>query len=103
MAQQLNTQNNGEVFMFILDGNLEAGLILIDEIWKQLAEHLKDEIVVCVPPQDVLVATTKSNEAMIEAFTIKARDVLVSGDHPLSKYWYIRQGNDWVAFRQIIA
>lgn len=102
LKQQLNAQNNGEAFWFILDGNLEAGLVLVDEIWDQVAGFLKEEIVLCVPSRDVIFATGKSNNAAITDFTERARQILTSGDHPLSNNWFIREDKQWRVFRKII-
>lgn len=103
VSQRLNAQNNGEAFWFILDGNFEAGLVLIDEIWDQVEGHLKEEIVICVPSRDVIFATGKSNENLITDFTEKAKQILINGDHPLSKNWFIRQNKQWDVFRKILA
>jgi uncharacterized protein YtpQ (UPF0354 family) len=103
VSQRLNAQSNGEAFWFILDGNLEAGLVLVDEIWDQVEGHLKEEIVICVPSRDVIIATGKSNENVIADFTEKAKQILTTGDHPLSNNWFIRQNKKWNVFRKIIA
>lgn len=102
ISQKLNAQNNGEAFWFILDGNLEAGLVLVDEIWDQVEAHLNEEIVICVPSRDVIIATGKSNENIIADFTEKAIDILTNGDHPLSYNWFIRENKEWKVFRGII-
>jgi len=102
ISQRLNAQNNGETFWFILDGNLEAGLVLVDEIWDQVEAHLNEEIVICVPARDVIIATGKSNENIIADFTEKAINILTSGDHPLSYNWFIRQDKQWKVFREMM-
>ncbi len=102
VSEQLNTQTNGEAFWFILDGNLEAGLVLVDEIWDQVEEHFKEEIVICVPARDVILATGKSKTNMIADFSEKAKQILIQGDHPLSKNWFIRENKQWNVFRKII-
>jgi hypothetical protein len=102
ISKKLNAQNNGEVFWFIIDGNLEAGLVLVDEIWEQVEGHLKEEIVVCVPSRDVIIATGKSNEKVIKEFSEKARKILTTGDHPLSKNWFVRQDKTWKVFKKVI-
>ena len=102
VSQRLNAQNNGEAFWFILDGNLEAGLVLVDEIWDQVEGHLNEEIVICVPSRDVIIATGKSNENVIADFTEKAKQILTTGDHPLSNNWFIRKDKQWNVFRKII-
>jgi len=102
VSQRLNAQNNGEAFWFILDGNLEAGLVLIDEVWDQVEGHLNEEIVICVPSRDVIIATGKSSENVIADFTEKAKQILTTGDHPLSNNWFIRKNKQWNVFGKII-
>ena len=102
IAKKLNAQNNSEAFWFILDGNLEAGLVLVDEIWDQVEEHLKDEIVICVPSRDVIIATGKSNNLVIEDFSKKATEVYLNGDHPLSKNWFLKVNKKWEVFKAYV-
>jgi uncharacterized protein YtpQ (UPF0354 family) len=102
VSKRLNAQNNGETFWFRLDGNLEAGLVLVDEIWEQIEWHLKEPVVICVPARDVLIATGKSNNNVIEEFTEKSKKILLTGDHPLSKNWFIRENTTWKVFKKII-
>jgi uncharacterized protein YtpQ (UPF0354 family) len=102
ISKRLKVQNNGEYFWFILDGNLEAGLVLVDEIWDQVEGNLKEDIVICVPSRDIIVATGKSNSKVIADFTEKAKQILNGGDHPLSKNWFIRENKTWKVFKRII-
>ena len=102
ISKKLNAQNNSEAFWFILDGNLEAGLVLVDEIWDQVEEHLKDDIIICVPSRDVIIATGKSNNLVIEDFSKKATEVYLNGDHPLSKNWFLRVNKKWEVFKAYV-
>lgn len=102
LSQQLNAQNNGESFWFIIDGNYEAGLVLVDEVWDQIEGYLQEEIVLCVPSRDVIFATGKSNKDTISDFTEKAKQILTSGNHTLSKNWFVRQNKQWNVFRKIM-
>ncbi len=102
ISKKLKAQSNSEAFWFILDGNLEASLILVDEIWDQIEEQVKEDIVVCVPSRDVIIATGKSKTKVIEDFSEKAKEILLNGDHTLSKNWFVRENKEWKIFKEII-
>jgi uncharacterized protein YtpQ (UPF0354 family) len=88
--------------MFIIDGNLEAGLVLIDEIWEQLEDQIGESVVITVPSRDVIIATGKSNLAMINTLTENSKNTLRTADHPLAKNWFIRENNKWKFFKKIM-
>jgi uncharacterized protein YtpQ (UPF0354 family) len=88
--------------MFTVNGNLEAGLVLVDEIWEQLQNQIGEEVVIAVPSRDVIVATGKSNRSMIDNFSQKAKTILEGGDHPLSKNWFVWRNKKWELFEPII-
>jgi uncharacterized protein YtpQ (UPF0354 family) len=88
VAASLQVHGDTNGVMFVLNGNLEAGLVLPDEIWEQLERQIGESVVVSVPPRDVNVATGKSNGTMIDSFNEKAKYILMNGDHPLSSNWF---------------
>jgi hypothetical protein len=102
ISEKLKTHGDANGVMFIVDGNLEAGLILIDEIWEQMENQLGEEIVIVAPSRDVLFATGKSKSDLIERTTEKAKEIFLKGDHSLSKNWFIRQNNAWKVFQKIM-
>lgn len=99
-----NLKGHGDTngLMFTLNGNLEAGLILIDEIWTQLEEQVGEPVVTAIPSRDVVVVTGKSNRVMIDNFKEKAINILINGDHPLSKNWFIKTNQGWTIFEKIM-
>jgi len=103
IATKMTARGDTNGIMFTIDGNLEAGLVLIDEIWEQLEEQVGESIVVSVPSRDVIVATGKSNRPMIDAFTENSKQILTTGDHPLSRNWFIREKGKWKVFEKILS
>jgi hypothetical protein len=67
IVTKLNARGDSNGIMFTINGNLEAGLVLIDEIWDQLEQQIGEPVVISVPSRDVLVATGKSNTIMINS------------------------------------
>jgi uncharacterized protein YtpQ (UPF0354 family) len=43
--------------MLVLDGDLEASLLLVDILWAQLASQIPGDVVVAIPARDVLAVT----------------------------------------------
>lgn len=102
LTEKLTARGDTNGIMFIIDGNLEAGLVLIDEIWDQFEEQVGEKIVITIPARNVIMATGKSNRAMIDQFKENSKRVLLEGDHPLSKYIFIRENSRWVRFEDIL-
>lgn len=103
IAQKMTGQGDTNGIMFIVDGNLEASLVLIDEIWTQLHDQIGEPVVIAVPSRDVIMATGKSNRVMIDRFKESAKIILLTGDYPLSKNLFIRDGETWKVFEKIMA
>lgn len=102
IVQRMTAKGDSNGIMFFVDGNLEAGLVLIDDIWQQLEDQIGEQIVITVPSRDVIMATGKSNRAMIDKFKQTSKDILQNGDHPLSSNLFIRDAAGWNFFEQIL-
>lgn len=97
----LSVQGDTNGLMFVLNGSLEAAIVLMDQIWDQLEEQIGETIVIAVPSRDVLLATGASNNAMLESFNKTAADIYKSADYPLSKNFFVRNGGAWKLFRKL--
>lgn len=102
LSTDLTIEGDSDGYMFTLNGNLEAGLVLVDEFWQDLESDIGEEVVVAVPSRDVVVATGRSNRAQIDRFSSAARGILEEGDHPVSKNWFLRTGGQWEVFEPIL-
>ncbi|RYE20237.1 MAG: DUF1444 family protein [Sphingobacteriales bacterium] len=102
ITTKLTARGDTNGIMFTIDGNLEASLVLIDEIWEQLEDQIGEPVVISVPSRDVIVATGKSNREMILNFTENSKNILETGSYPLSENWFIREGGKWQLFERII-
>jgi len=103
IVQKMTAKGDTNAIMFIVDGNLEAGLVLIDEIWLQLEDQIGEQVVITVPSRDVIMATGKSNRIMIDRFKENSKQILLTGDHPLSKNMFIRESGHWRSFEKILS
>jgi uncharacterized protein YtpQ (UPF0354 family) len=102
IVQKMTAKGDTNGIMFIVDGNLEAGLVLIDEIWAQLQDQIGESIVIAVPSRDVIMATGISNRTMIDQFKETSREILLTGDYPLSKNLFVRENGQWKFFDKIL-
>jgi uncharacterized protein YtpQ (UPF0354 family) len=102
LSKYLRTQGDTNGLMLLLDGNLEAGLLLIDELWTQLEEQFGEELVVAVPARDIVYVMGKSNSEMIDQMSVSAKQLLLSCDHPLSENLFIRKKSKWEVFKNFM-
>ena len=87
------------VIMLILDGGLEASLLLVDMLWDQLAPKIPGDLIAAVPSRDTLAVTGTGLEGGVAVL-----------NHAVRKFWdrprrdpkllltpslLIRQGNSW--------
>src|SRR6266700_3616024 len=55
--------------MFVLDGNLESSLLLVDHLWEQIGPQLPGELIAAVPSRDMLAVTGSQVPGGIAALT----------------------------------
>lgn len=97
LPRELSTRGDGKSFLFTAGGNVEASLILIPEIWDNLAAQLPGDVVACIVARDVcLVTATGIPEGT--ASLVAARDRIVSGmadSELISTSLLVRRGGSW--------
>ncbi|MGA9473034.1 MAG: DUF1444 family protein, partial [Terriglobales bacterium] len=98
--EKLRVEPQGRVFAAFLDGNFEASLILIDDLWeKRLASTVTNDFVAAVPARDVMAfcdVTSSEGIAQLRKVVARANE---GGDHLLTSVLYRRQGQKWVPYR----
>lgn len=94
----LNVYGDSSGIMFKLDGNLEAGLMLIDEIWEQIEQQLGERVVIAVPSRGVVVATGESDFTTIATLDTLVQGIYNEGGYPLSRKWFVREEGKWMIF-----
>ncbi|MCE3228777.1 MAG: hypothetical protein K0S32_3328 [Bacteroidetes bacterium] len=101
LQTNMKIMGDKNALMITVNGNLEAGMVLVDEIWDQLEEIVGEEVVIAVPSRDVIVATGKSNREMIDNFRAKGRHILATASHPISKNFFVRNNKKWELLEEI--
>ncbi|MCW2936436.1 MAG: hypothetical protein JWM19_7398 [Actinomycetia bacterium] len=88
-----------QVVMLILDGDLEASLLLVDMLWDQLASKIPGDLIAAVPARDTLAVTGTGLDGGVAVLNRAARKVWDSpgGNRKLllTPSLLIRQGNSW--------
>jgi uncharacterized protein YtpQ (UPF0354 family) len=97
---KLRIERHGSVFIVFLEGNFEATLILVDDLWDAtLARTVSTGFVAAIPARDILAfCDVDSLEGITELRQVVAR-ANASGDHLLTPVLYRRQGQQWVQYR----
>jgi uncharacterized protein YtpQ (UPF0354 family) len=98
---QLGTRGNEKCFHLIANGNHEASLILLDDVWEQLRSSISDDFVVCVPARDICLVSATGIPGGIESL-VAARDRLCAGtpSNFISKTLLRRRGKEWIPFQE---
>jgi uncharacterized protein YtpQ (UPF0354 family) len=84
----------GPVFAVVMDGNFEASLILVDDLWAvEFSEHTPNGCMVAIPARDILAfCDAESDLGRAELRAIVQR-VTPLGDHLISERLYRRHSN----------
>lgn len=89
----------GPIQGLIFDGNLEASLLLVDDLWDDaLTGYFTTAPVAAVPSRDVLAFCDRDSIEGIAALRAAVDRVWPNGDHLLSRSLYVRQGGVWTPF-----
>ncbi len=99
MGERTGMQQHGNIFAMFLDGNFEASLLLVDQLWDEsLVGYAPNGFVVAVPARDVLAfADAKSSAGMTELRGLIDR-LFPDGDHLISRDLYRRAAGRWLRF-----
>ncbi len=85
--------------MFVLDGDLEASLLLVDMLWAQLAAQIPGELIAAVPTRDTLAFTGADVDGGVAVLKYAVRRVWENPDTNrkllLTPSLLIRQGTSW--------
>ena len=85
------------VFLAVTGRDLEACLLLADNVWEDAAVRFKRGFVVCAPRRDCLLVSEGDTAEAIAAIRHAARDIVAKQDdaHGLSMQLMSRAGRQW--------
>lgn len=101
LMTELKVHGDANRMMLTVNGNLEAGIILVDYLWEQIASQIDDVPVIAVPTRDVLMITGAHKQEHIASIREKAKEIYKAGNYPLSDLLYKRENGKWVVFEQL--
>ena len=88
-------QEVASVAMLVTGGDLEASLLLLDDLWARITLNARGDIVACAPARDVvLFADTADDGALVRMGKI-ADEVIENGDHVVSPTLLRRTLRGW--------
>jgi hypothetical protein len=95
-SEMLRVTDQGEFFACFLDGNFEASLLLLDDLWdKHLRELTPNGVVVGVPARDILMFCDAKSELGMQEIAGRVDRVWPNGDHLLRRELYMRGDQAW--------
>jgi hypothetical protein len=101
-AQLGNVGREGDppLCRMVVGNNLEACLLLVDDLWQSLADKIPPELVVGVPTRDVLfVTTTASTKGGVQLLREAVKEAHGrETTHALTQQLLVRRGNKWEVF-----
>lgn len=83
------------VGMLVTGGDLEASLLLLDDVWARVALGLEGDVVACVPARDVVLFADTASDGAIARMGEIADEILDEGDHVISATLLRRTLRGW--------
>lgn len=95
-SDTLRVTDQGQFFACFLDGNFEASLLLLDDLWDEhLSELVPNGVIAGVPARDILMFCDVQSEAGRREIKERAERVWSNGDHLLRREPYVRRNRAW--------
>lgn len=97
IAKNIEIKKNNGVLYFIGNGNFEASMLLVDEIWSNwLNEHCPNGYIAAIPARDILAVCDKNYVEGIKKISSIIDQIWPDGDHLLSRRLYTKNENIWI-------
>jgi uncharacterized protein YtpQ (UPF0354 family) len=88
--------------MIILNGNVEASLMLSDNFWPNISDIVKSkDLIIGIPTRDVLLVTNLDCVDGLEKLRQGVKQTFEQGDHVITKWTFKRENGKWIKFEYI--
>ncbi len=94
----VDVQGADGLYIVTADGNYEASLLLVDEIWGEANFDVDGDIVVSIPARDVLLVSGSMETDQLEKLIDLTKSVYEESPYRLTTILYVRRGNKWQLF-----
>ena len=88
----------GPVGFLTVDGDYEASLLLLDEVWSNGQIKMPGETVVAIPGHDTLLITGSEDPAVLKTFRTLVATLGASAKKPLTNTLFVYRGGRFVKF-----
>ena len=96
---KVTLRQSGPTWALFFDGNFEASLILLDEMWdSSLGSYHHGDPVIALPTRDVLCFCDASSSAGVAELRAVVSRLWPSGDHLISDQLFRRRNGVWVRY-----
>jgi hypothetical protein len=93
--RELTIRENGTVSALFLDGNFEASLLLLDDLWTHRLREYARVPIVAIPTRDILAFADVESAVGVSELRAVVKRVWPSSDHLLSENLYRRVDGKW--------
>jgi hypothetical protein len=95
---EVELTSSGPVHILSAGGNFEASLLLLGDLWEQMAEQVKGSLVACAPARDLLYFTGLEERGGVRSLAQYVEKMYPQAMHPVSKALLLREEKAWVPF-----
>lgn len=88
----------GAILSLSAGGNYETSLILLDEIWEDLAPQFEGDLLVALPTRNVILVTGTGMGQWVEEMRDLAAAAHREGSYPISPVLFVRRGGRFEVF-----
>lgn len=96
---EIEIQGSDGLYMVVADGNYDASLLLVDEIWSSTNFQVDGEIVVSIPARDTLLVSGTKNVKQLAQLIKLSKEIYSESPYYISSNIYVRRDSQWVLFQ----
>jgi uncharacterized protein YtpQ (UPF0354 family) len=96
-AGKMRVSPYGNIFAVLLDGNFEASMILLNDLWdNSFRQFVIGDYLIAIPNRDILAFCDRSSPEGRKELMELVKRIENSTDHPLTRTLFVRRGNEWI-------